>query len=180
MSDLNKRLQLGPQAPKKEEPVAEEGEEEKEKAPLSDARKGRARGPVRRAPAKSPAPATELATVIAATATLGFSKPTTLWHLDPDDGMLSMTFSGNKASVIPESKDTVVPESKAPESSAPTSATNTAGENLHDAADGPSWKNVSLKPVAGKPIFRMTPPQYVTPELVEFVRGKLEKTAFGS
>jgi hypothetical protein len=51
---------------------------------------------------------------------------------------------------------------------------------LHDAADGPSWKNVSLKPVAGRPIFRMTPPQYVTPELVEFVRGKLEKTVLGS
>ncbi|HXZ81636.1 MAG TPA: hypothetical protein VEG30_17035 [Terriglobales bacterium] len=36
------------------------------------------------------------------------------------------------------------------------------------------WTGVSLKPVAGKPMFRIEPPTYVTPEIVEFVRGKLE------
>jgi hypothetical protein len=63
MSDLNNRLKLGPQAPKKEEEVKDEPAEEKEKAPLVDARKGRARGPQRRAPAKSasPSPAAALA-----------------------------------------------------------------------------------------------------------------------
>jgi len=136
MSDLNKRLQLGPQAPKKEEPAAEVVEEEKEKAPLSDARKGRARGPVRRAPAKSPAPATELATATTATTTLDFSKPTMLWYIDPDDGILGMNFSGNKASVVPESE--------APESSVPTLATNTAGESLHDVLEvAPSAEQAS-------------------------------------
>jgi hypothetical protein len=150
MSDLNKRLQLGPQAPKKEEPAAEEVEEEKEKAPLSDARKGRARGPVRRAPAKSPAPATELAAATAATTTLGFSKPTTLWHIDPDEGMLGMSFnkdsvmSESKATTLIESKDSTVPDSKAAETSTPTLATNTAGESLHDAAEvGPSTELAS-------------------------------------
>jgi hypothetical protein len=44
---------------------------------------------------------------------------------------------------------------------------------LHDGADQAAWTNVSLKPVAGKPMFRIRPPQYVTPELVEFVRGRL-------
>jgi hypothetical protein len=44
---------------------------------------------------------------------------------------------------------------------------------LHDEGQL-AWSNVSLKPVAKKPVFRMTPPQYVTPELVEFVRNKLE------
>ncbi len=44
---------------------------------------------------------------------------------------------------------------------------------LHDAADHVAWTNVSLKPVADKPTFRIRPPQYVTPELVEFVRRKL-------
>ncbi len=44
---------------------------------------------------------------------------------------------------------------------------------LHDQSDSIAWNNVSLKPVAGKPIFRIQPPAYVTPELVEFVRGKL-------
>lgn len=56
MKDLNQRLQIGPQALKKEEPK-EEVEEEKEKAPLADARKGRARGPQRRRPGVSPAAA---------------------------------------------------------------------------------------------------------------------------
>ena len=41
---------------------------------------------------------------------------------------------------------------------------------LHDGGDHVTWANVSLKPVAGKPVFRIRPPQYVTAELVEFVR----------
>jgi hypothetical protein len=44
---------------------------------------------------------------------------------------------------------------------------------LHDGADHVAWAKVSLKPVAGKPMFRIRPPQYVTPELVEFVRKKI-------
>jgi len=44
---------------------------------------------------------------------------------------------------------------------------------LHDGGQG-AWTDVLLKPVAGKPIFRIVPPQYVTPELVEFVREKLD------
>ena len=43
---------------------------------------------------------------------------------------------------------------------------------LHEG-DQIAWKNVSLKPVAGKPTFRIRPPHYVTPELVEFVRTRL-------
>lgn len=102
MSDLNRRLQLGPQAPpshKKEEEegetaAAEEGEGEKEKAPLlSDARKGRARGPQRRAPAAaSPAPAAakveEKPAAAATAAVLGFSTAVTLFEIDPDEGTL--------------------------------------------------------------------------------------------
>ncbi|KAE8382548.1 altered inheritance of mitochondria protein 21 [Aspergillus bertholletiae] len=50
LSDLNSRLQLGPQVPPKpQEKKAEEPPAEK--VPLSDARKGRARGPARRRPA---------------------------------------------------------------------------------------------------------------------------------
>ncbi|RDW86366.1 Aim21 family protein [Aspergillus mulundensis] len=48
LSDLNSRLQLGPQAPPKPQPKQETPAE---KGPLSDARKGRARGPARRKPA---------------------------------------------------------------------------------------------------------------------------------
>ena len=46
---------------------------------------------------------------------------------------------------------------------------------LHDGAGQVAWTNVSLKPVAGKPMFRIQPPQYVTAELVSFVRERLQK-----
>jgi len=41
---------------------------------------------------------------------------------------------------------------------------------LHEAS-GTAWQGVSLKPVAGRPVFRISPPPYVTAEIVEFVRG---------
>ena len=47
------------------------------------------------------------------------------------------------------------------------------GVILHVARESPAWQNVSLKPVAGRPMFSITPPPYVTDELVEFVRERL-------
>ena len=45
---------------------------------------------------------------------------------------------------------------------------------LHEERNGGvAWNDVSLKPVANKPVFRITPPPYVTPEIVEFVRERL-------
>lgn len=48
---------------------------------------------------------------------------------------------------------------------------------LHDpAVNGhkePAWKQVSAAQVAGKPTFYITPPPYITPEIVEFVRHKI-------
>src|SRR5579862_1667465 len=46
---------------------------------------------------------------------------------------------------------------------------------LHqEAASQPSmWQGVSLKPVAGRPVFSITPPLYVTPEIVHFVRSNI-------
>jgi hypothetical protein len=41
---------------------------------------------------------------------------------------------------------------------------------LHDRTDA-AWHGVSLKPVAERPVFRITAPDYVTAEIVEFVRG---------
>ena len=37
----------------------------------------------------------------------------------------------------------------------------------------PAWEDVSLKLIQGKPVFRVRPPQYVTPEIVDFVRERL-------
>lgn len=45
---------------------------------------------------------------------------------------------------------------------------------LHDSkAKDAAWQKVSLKPVSDRPVFRITPPTYVTPEIVEFVRSSL-------
>jgi hypothetical protein len=44
---------------------------------------------------------------------------------------------------------------------------------LHDGAERASWSDVSLEQVEGKPVFRIQPPPYVTPELVEFVKQQL-------
>ncbi len=47
---------------------------------------------------------------------------------------------------------------------------------LHESApgEGAAWKDVSLKPAAGKPVFRIRPPVYVTEEMVEFVRKTIQ------
>ena len=45
---------------------------------------------------------------------------------------------------------------------------------LHEADGLPTWQAVSLKPVLDRPIFRIQPPQYVTPEIVDYVRSKLK------
>jgi hypothetical protein len=81
MNDLNQKLGLGP--PKEKEP---EPEIEKEAKPLEDARKGRARGPQRRAPAKSPSSAETPATKVPM---LGMFAPQSHWNIDPEDGLLS-------------------------------------------------------------------------------------------
>jgi hypothetical protein len=46
------------------------------------------------------------------------------------------------------------------------------GVILHETTES-AWQAVSLKPVAGRPLFRITPPVYVTPEVVQFVRSSL-------
>ncbi len=38
-----------------------------------------------------------------------------------------------------------------------------------------AWRDISMKSVAGRPLFRISPPQYVTPQIVEFVRERLRK-----
>jgi hypothetical protein len=43
---------------------------------------------------------------------------------------------------------------------------------LHETAES-NWQAVSLKPVAERPIFHITPPPYVTPQIAEFVRSRL-------
>ena len=55
---------------------------------------------------------------------------------------------------------------------------------LHDVSGTgrSAWQSVSLKPVAERPVFRIAPPPYVTPEIVEFVRNSVAgaRTAYSS
>lgn len=96
MSDLNKKLKIGPQAPKKEDPEPTEEAPVAEKAPLVDARKGRARGPQRSAP--------RAAAATASAPTLAFSATTTLYSIDPEDGGLVVT-SGKIAEAEAETEE---------------------------------------------------------------------------
>lgn len=91
MSDLNKKLGLGP--PKEKEP-----EPEVEAKPLEDARKGRARGPQRRAPAKSPAAEPK--------PSMSFSmfSPRAMWQINEEDE-LSVEPGSEKRSEATLTKD---------------------------------------------------------------------------
>ena len=92
LSDLDKRLQLGPQAPPKSQEAtgASDDKAMEEKAPLVDARKDRARGPTRRKPAPVPAVIPEEnAKSVAGAGTsqnLGLAEPWTVWHVSPQEG----------------------------------------------------------------------------------------------
>jgi hypothetical protein len=45
--------------------------------------------------------------------------------------------------------------------------------HTHTLASKTAWERVSLKPVAGRPVFYIHPPQYVTQEVVDFVVERL-------
>ena len=126
MSDLDKRLQLGPQGPtKSQEPLVEDVKEE-EKAPLADARKSRARGPQRRQPAASPAAVRTDETPKVIDARFSILEPQTMWHISTDgNGALD---AEHAAQFNPEAliKD-ILP--KRDEASTATLATNTDGES---------------------------------------------------
>lgn len=111
LTDLNSRLQLGPQQPK---PQEKEDDPPAEKQPLSDARKGRARGPARRKPATENANA-RLPTI----PEIKITETWNVWQVGEDG---NLTVGGDKAS-------TAQPKTTFPESPmGPELAKNTAGE----------------------------------------------------
>jgi hypothetical protein len=44
---------------------------------------------------------------------------------------------------------------------------------LHSVSGDSVWQAVSLKPVKDRPIFSIQPPNYVTPEIADFVRSRI-------
>ncbi|KAI1268010.1 altered inheritance of mitochondria protein 21 [Xylariaceae sp. FL1019] len=110
MSDLNNRLRIGPQAPKKEASV-EEAPEEKERAPLADARKGRARGPQRRAPTKASSPGSgdRNAPPPVTNGGLTFSMTRTLFSIN-EEGTMTVDDFGEKKEGLSEKVEEITPE----------------------------------------------------------------------
>ena len=161
MNDLNARLQLGPQAPPKVQP--QEEDQDQEKAPLPDARKGRAKGPVRRKPAASPDAREAVSYISASTGTLGIAKPWTVWSIAESGEKDIIVASSSLSSHIPatglpvkEEKPTVSPLARntAGETLQPHSTSTTSGALPHPtspametrAREEESGENEKLKP----------------------------------
>lgn len=123
LNDLNSRIGLGPAPPTK--PKEEQKEEEEDKAPLGDARRGRARGPARRKPATSPGVA-----AVAAAPGWGISQPVTVWSISGNDGAV---VAPSHVSSVTQSRPTAVRELSDVPIASPL-ARNTAGESLVDTA----------------------------------------------
>ena len=109
LKDLNSKLGLGPQAPKVAEPEAEP----EPAAPLTDARKGRAKGPQRRKPAASPTPAATVTSEVAVSQpTLEISPVTAIWSFG-EDGSLDVpaaTLAAKLQSKISPSRQSSEPD----------------------------------------------------------------------
>ncbi|KAJ5494074.1 hypothetical protein N7463_010161 [Penicillium fimorum] len=145
LTDLNSRLQLGPQQPKPQEKLPEEPVE---KQPLSDARKGRARGPARRKPAAEK-PTSTLPTI----PEIKITESLNVWQVGQDGNLVVGTGDDEKKSPIVV-KGTPVP---AVQPMAPPIAKNTAGEFVDPMPQSPVAK------VAEDVTFPRTTPANVQP-----------------
>lgn len=131
LTDLNSRLQLGPQQAK---PQEKEPEAPVEKQPLSDARKGRARGPARRKPAVEKTPS-RLPTIpeIKITETLN------IWQVGQDGNLVVGTGKDKEKPSVAVEKPSVPAEHPM----APPIAKNTAGESVDPTPESPVAEDVT-------------------------------------
>lgn len=166
LSDLNSRLQLGPQAPK---PAPEKKEEEaaEEKAPLADARKGRARGPARRKPAASSSSEQRLPSI----PEIRIMDAWNVWELGVD---------GNLTVGLPEKKEPIVEiKPQAPDvdiesdqtAMAPPIAKNMAGEDADPVVISPE-KSVEPEPEIHEPVKTETVEHHEDAQTSEHVSPK--------
>ncbi len=129
--DLDKRLQLGPQAPKPQEKTSVEPEVTEEKVPLADARKGRVRGPARRKPGASSALIATSSSIAETVEEEGptikpkwaTQEPWTVWQT-VDDGSLKISNVINTASSDARTKNE--PSSESPVLAASIDGTKTS------------------------------------------------------
>jgi Altered inheritance of mitochondria protein 21 len=173
MTDLNKRLQIGPQAPKPVEREVEP-EAEVEKVPLSDARKGRARGPVRRKPATEASPEKSVPKIT-------ISPPKMVWSIGEDGGVSMRQEEKAALKAVEEAKTARVESTTQPSevpSGASALATNTAGDTV-DPAPAPEKVEEPPAPVSEKsdvPVADQLRPDLATTSAASST-SKLFKTA---
>ena len=152
LSDLDKRLQLGPQGPKPQEKPATEEEKDEEKAPLTDARKGRARGPARRKPA---AAESSVDSEPERKSNWSIQAPWTVWWT-ADDGNVDVLHTISeieaRSSNVPVQADPISLQGHSEEASEalrPTLATNAAGDRVVGQSELPTateYKKDMVKP----------------------------------
>ena len=138
LSDLDSRLKLGPSAPKPKETEKEE-ERPTEKGPLSDARKGRARGPPRRKPAAKSTPAVAEAEK-PQTSEIKLTYPWNVWSIGPD-GEVNVPSSQQGKS--PSEPNDI--QSESPFAPPPTKATVSPPEDPESQAPPPSRIDKAVK-----------------------------------
>jgi hypothetical protein len=157
LTDLNSRLQLGPQQPK---PQETETEPPAEKQPLSDARKGRARGPARRKPA------VEKSTVRLPTIPeIKITESLNVWQVG-QDGNLVVGASNNIEKPPAALKETPV-VSEQP--MAPPIAKNTAGESVDPTPKSP----VSVDVVSPQTTTLEAEPVHIPTEVAESIEPSM-------
>ncbi|KXG48929.1 uncharacterized protein PGRI_027990 [Penicillium griseofulvum] len=124
LTDLNSRLQLGPQQPK---PQEKEPEQPVEKQPLSDARKGRARGPARRKPAVE-----KSTSRLPPIPEIKITEALNVWQVGQDGNLVLGAGENEKPTVAVEE-----PSVPAEKPMAPPLAKNTAGEPVDPTPESP-------------------------------------------
>lgn len=171
LSDLDSRLKLGPQGPKPQEKA--EPEPEVEKAPLADARKGRAKGPVRRKPVVPTS--TESATAdgqgdTSPAKNWQIQKPWTVWE---HNGILKV---GDQAPSIPNaeaiSSDDVSKAAHSTIAGSQTDGTDDARE-MHQAKLAVEEALKANEPLTQKKV--QAPDAFLTPGASELLTPTAEK-----
>ncbi|KAJ5095457.1 hypothetical protein NUU61_004813 [Penicillium alfredii] len=133
LTDLNSRLQFGPQQPKQEK----EPELPAEKQPLSDARKGRARGPARRKPAVEPAKAK-----LPSIPEVKITQTWDVWQIGTDGGLVVGAGDVLTKPDQPSAVLTQVPPTSEPPMASPL-AKNTAGEPVDPTLESSAVDDVA-------------------------------------
>lgn len=153
LADLNSRLQAGPQGPKPKKEEKEEAEKEEqppaEKKPLSDARKGRARGPARRKPTTAGAAGAAGSSQLPAIPEVRIIEAWNVWEVTADGTLhVSGTTIKSAPAVVEANKEPASESAVAVPASEPpaTAAAEAEPDRLEEEQEKPPTKAEQAKP----------------------------------